>query len=170
MFFFNLILSAFRWKAANYSQFYGMTLDEGIRYRLGTQRPSTIIMNMNEIQVQTDNVSLYLLADAASEYLSFILKCHLKYFILRKSLQNHQFLLVLSQSGDPYTPLNIKWWVPGLWLTPLKTKTFSLKKKLVPIFGKVAPLFINSIYVSFFIFVAIFLSFLGFVSFCGLSH
>uniref|UniRef100_A0A3Q3A6B3 Tubulointerstitial nephritis antigen like 1 n=1 Tax=Kryptolebias marmoratus TaxID=37003 RepID=A0A3Q3A6B3_KRYMA len=38
------------WKAANYSQFYGMTLDEGIRFRLGTQRPSSIIMNMNEIQ------------------------------------------------------------------------------------------------------------------------
>lgn len=28
-----------------------MTLDEGIRYRLGTQRPSKTIMNMNEIQV-----------------------------------------------------------------------------------------------------------------------
>ena len=43
---------AFRWKASNYSQFYGMSLDEGIRYRLGTQRPSRTIMNMNEIQVQ----------------------------------------------------------------------------------------------------------------------
>lgn len=42
---------AFRWRAANYSQFYGMTLEEGIRYRLGTQRPSKTIMNMNEIQV-----------------------------------------------------------------------------------------------------------------------
>lgn len=42
----------FRWKAANYSQLYGMTLDEGIRFRLGTQRPSRTIMNMNEIQVQ----------------------------------------------------------------------------------------------------------------------
>lgn len=41
-----------RWKASNYSQLYGMTLDEGIRYRLGTQRPSRTIMNMNEIQVQ----------------------------------------------------------------------------------------------------------------------
>uniref|UniRef100_UPI003AB0951C tubulointerstitial nephritis antigen-like n=1 Tax=Centroberyx gerrardi TaxID=166262 RepID=UPI003AB0951C len=40
----------FRWRAANYSQFYGMTLDEGIRYRLGTQRPSRTIMSMNEIQ------------------------------------------------------------------------------------------------------------------------
>lgn len=47
-----LLSCAFRWKAANYSQLYGMTLDEGIRYRLGTQRPSRTIMNMNEIQVQ----------------------------------------------------------------------------------------------------------------------
>ncbi|KAM7384225.1 hypothetical protein PAMA_011523 [Pampus argenteus] len=42
------------WKAANYSQLYGMTLDEGIRYRLGTQRPSRTIMNMNEMQMNMD--------------------------------------------------------------------------------------------------------------------
>lgn len=46
------LLLSLSWRAANYSQFYGMTLDEGIRYRLGTQRPSRTIMNMNEIQVQ----------------------------------------------------------------------------------------------------------------------
>uniref|UniRef100_A0AAQ5XJF2 SMB domain-containing protein n=1 Tax=Amphiprion ocellaris TaxID=80972 RepID=A0AAQ5XJF2_AMPOC len=48
------------WKAANYSQLYGMTLDEGIRYRLGTQRPSRTIMNMNEIQVPvaSDRISI----------------------------------------------------------------------------------------------------------------
>lgn len=28
-----------------------MTLDEGIRYRLGTIRPSSSVMNMNEIYV-----------------------------------------------------------------------------------------------------------------------
>jgi hypothetical protein len=28
-----------------------MTLDEGIRYRLGTIRPSSTVMNMNEIYV-----------------------------------------------------------------------------------------------------------------------
>lgn len=39
------------WKAKNYSQFWGMTLDEGLRYRLGTQRPSRTIMNMNEMQM-----------------------------------------------------------------------------------------------------------------------
>ncbi|XP_029976266.1 tubulointerstitial nephritis antigen-like [Salarias fasciatus] len=42
------------WRAANYSQFHGMTLDEGIRYRLGTQRPSRTIMNMNEMQMNMD--------------------------------------------------------------------------------------------------------------------
>ncbi|TNN85709.1 Tubulointerstitial nephritis antigen-like [Liparis tanakae] len=42
------------WKAANYSQLYGMSLDEGVRYRLGTQRPSKTIMNMNEMQMNMD--------------------------------------------------------------------------------------------------------------------
>lgn len=48
-----LCLVYFSWKAANYSQFWGMSLDEGLRYRLGTQRPSRIIMSMNEIQVSS---------------------------------------------------------------------------------------------------------------------
>ncbi|KAF5908603.1 tubulointerstitial nephritis antigen-like [Clarias magur] len=43
------------WKAANYSQFWGMSLDEGLRYRLGTRRPSHSIMSMNEIQMNMDN-------------------------------------------------------------------------------------------------------------------
>ncbi|XP_017550685.1 tubulointerstitial nephritis antigen-like [Pygocentrus nattereri] len=43
------------WRAANYSEFWGMTLDEGLRYRLGTQRPSRAIMSMNEIQMNMDN-------------------------------------------------------------------------------------------------------------------
>lgn len=37
------------WQAGNHSAFWGMTLDEGIRYRLGTIRPSSTVMNMNEI-------------------------------------------------------------------------------------------------------------------------
>lgn len=37
------------WQAGNHSAFWGMTLDEGIRYRLGTIRPSSSVMNMNEI-------------------------------------------------------------------------------------------------------------------------
>lgn len=47
----------FSWKAANYSQFWAMTLDEGLRYRLGTRRPSRTIMNMNEIQVSQRGTS-----------------------------------------------------------------------------------------------------------------
>ncbi|XP_036411414.1 tubulointerstitial nephritis antigen-like [Megalops cyprinoides] len=43
------------WRAGNYSQFWGMTLDEGLRYRLGTQRPSRTVMSMNEIQMKMDN-------------------------------------------------------------------------------------------------------------------
>ncbi|XP_005997289.1 tubulointerstitial nephritis antigen-like [Latimeria chalumnae] len=39
------------WRAANYSQFWGMTLDEGIRYRLGTTKPSSTVMNMNELHM-----------------------------------------------------------------------------------------------------------------------
>uniref|UniRef100_W5L5K0 Tubulointerstitial nephritis antigen like 1 n=1 Tax=Astyanax mexicanus TaxID=7994 RepID=W5L5K0_ASTMX len=43
------------WRASNYSQFWGMTLDEGLRYRLGTRRPSRAIMSMNEIQMNMDH-------------------------------------------------------------------------------------------------------------------
>uniref|UniRef100_A0A8C3T4V8 Tubulointerstitial nephritis antigen like 1 n=1 Tax=Chelydra serpentina TaxID=8475 RepID=A0A8C3T4V8_CHESE len=38
------------WRAANYSHFWGMTLDEGVRYRLGTIKPPSMVMNMNELQ------------------------------------------------------------------------------------------------------------------------
>ncbi|XP_036718263.1 tubulointerstitial nephritis antigen-like isoform X5 [Balaenoptera musculus] len=41
------------WRAGNHSAFWGMTLDEGIRYRLGTIRPSSSVTNMNEIHVVT---------------------------------------------------------------------------------------------------------------------
>ncbi|NXE43961.1 TINAL protein, partial [Ptilorrhoa leucosticta] len=41
----------FGWRAANYSQFWGMTLEDGIRHRLGTFRPSPTVMNMNEMHV-----------------------------------------------------------------------------------------------------------------------
>lgn len=43
------------WRAANYSQFWGMTLDEGIRYRLGTSKPPSSVMNMNELHVKIGN-------------------------------------------------------------------------------------------------------------------
>lgn len=40
-----------RWRAGNHSAFWGMTLDEGMRYRLGTIRPSPSVTSMNEIHV-----------------------------------------------------------------------------------------------------------------------
>ncbi|KAJ8334559.1 hypothetical protein SKAU_G00401980 [Synaphobranchus kaupii] len=43
------------WRAGNYSQFWGMTLDEGFRFRLGTRRPSRTVMSMNEIQMNIDS-------------------------------------------------------------------------------------------------------------------
>ncbi|NWH69909.1 TINAL protein, partial [Piaya cayana] len=43
------------WRADNYSQFWGMTLEDGIRYRLGTFRPSPTVMNMNEMHMNMDS-------------------------------------------------------------------------------------------------------------------
>ncbi|XP_059810269.1 tubulointerstitial nephritis antigen-like [Hypanus sabinus] len=43
------------WEASNYSQFWGMTLDEGIRYRLGTRRPSSTVLNMNKLSMDMDS-------------------------------------------------------------------------------------------------------------------
>ncbi|KFQ14459.1 Tubulointerstitial nephritis antigen-like, partial [Leptosomus discolor] len=43
------------WRAANYSQFWGMTLEDGIRHRLGTFRPSPTVMNMNEMHMNMDS-------------------------------------------------------------------------------------------------------------------
>ncbi|XP_039589613.1 tubulointerstitial nephritis antigen-like isoform X1 [Passer montanus] len=45
----------FGWRAANYSQFWGMTLEDGIRHRLGTFRPSPTVMNMNEMHMNMDS-------------------------------------------------------------------------------------------------------------------
>lgn len=42
------------WRASNYSQFWGMTLEEGIQYRLGTFKPPTSVMNMNELHMSMD--------------------------------------------------------------------------------------------------------------------
>uniref|UniRef100_A0A8D0GQQ2 Tubulointerstitial nephritis antigen n=1 Tax=Sphenodon punctatus TaxID=8508 RepID=A0A8D0GQQ2_SPHPU len=37
------------WKASNYSKFWGMTLEEGFNYRLGTLYPSAALLGMEEI-------------------------------------------------------------------------------------------------------------------------
>ncbi|KAH9493156.1 Tubulointerstitial nephritis antigen-like [Bulinus truncatus] len=40
----------YTWKAANYSDLWGLTLDEGTRYRLGTFPPDSIVSRMNPIR------------------------------------------------------------------------------------------------------------------------
>lgn len=40
------------WRASNYSFFWGKTLEEGIRYRLGTFKPSRPTMAMHEINIK----------------------------------------------------------------------------------------------------------------------
>ncbi|XP_045150815.1 tubulointerstitial nephritis antigen isoform X2 [Echinops telfairi] len=37
------------WTAHNYSQFWGMTLEEGFKHRLGTLPPSSMLLSMNEM-------------------------------------------------------------------------------------------------------------------------
>ncbi|XP_072800783.1 tubulointerstitial nephritis antigen [Vicugna pacos] len=37
------------WTAQNYSQFWGMTLEEGFRHRLGTLPPSPVLLSMHEV-------------------------------------------------------------------------------------------------------------------------
>lgn len=76
---------AFRWRAANYSQFYGMTLDEGIRYRLGTQRPAKTIMNMNEIQVHGSFLSsdtIFEIQTGISRYFEKVIKSAMAFQLL----------------------------------------------------------------------------------------
>ncbi|VDD97640.1 unnamed protein product [Enterobius vermicularis] len=40
------------WKAANYSEFWGKTLEQGVRYRLGTLFPEKSARNMNEVVIK----------------------------------------------------------------------------------------------------------------------
>lgn len=42
----------YSWTAQNYSSFWGWTLDEGIRHRLGTIFPDNSVENMNEILIE----------------------------------------------------------------------------------------------------------------------
>jgi len=45
----------YRWRASNYSAFWGLTLDEGIRYRLGTFRPTAPVNKMTSLRVFADD-------------------------------------------------------------------------------------------------------------------
>jgi len=42
-----------RWKASNYSFLWGMTLEEGVRYRLGTISPPSVVKEMTSLRVQS---------------------------------------------------------------------------------------------------------------------
>jgi len=44
----------FGWQASNYSKFWGLTLKEGMRYRLGTHKPDELVASMNPIKVHHD--------------------------------------------------------------------------------------------------------------------
>uniref|UniRef100_F7FFG2 Tubulointerstitial nephritis antigen like 1 n=2 Tax=Ornithorhynchus anatinus TaxID=9258 RepID=F7FFG2_ORNAN len=57
------------WRAGNHSSFWGMTLEEGIRHRLGTIRPSPSVMNMNKMHMNMGpNVVLPRNFDAAQKW------------------------------------------------------------------------------------------------------
>lgn len=43
------------WKASNYSFFWGLTLEDGVKRRLGTHRPSTHITDMSVLKVSPDD-------------------------------------------------------------------------------------------------------------------
>ncbi|XP_036910988.1 tubulointerstitial nephritis antigen isoform X2 [Sturnira hondurensis] len=45
------------WTAQNYSQFWGMTLEEGFRHRLGTLPPSSTLLSMNDMTAPLPAVS-----------------------------------------------------------------------------------------------------------------
>lgn len=48
------------WRSSNYSFFWRMTLDDGVKYRLGTFRPTTPVMDMTPMRVRaTDTLPVY---------------------------------------------------------------------------------------------------------------
>ncbi|KAM5181165.1 tubulointerstitial nephritis antigen-like [Mantella aurantiaca] len=59
---------SYGWNAGNNTQFWGMTLDEGIQYRLGTTKPSSTVMNMNELHVNMNNDVLPSYFNAADKW------------------------------------------------------------------------------------------------------
>lgn len=43
------------WRASNYSNFWGLTLRQGINYRLGTHKPDSVVLNMSPIKINPSN-------------------------------------------------------------------------------------------------------------------
>lgn len=60
------------WRASNYSKFWGRTLDEGIRYRLGTLQPQKDVTRMNPVRRFYDPNSLPREFDSAREWPRYI--------------------------------------------------------------------------------------------------
>uniref|UniRef100_A0A915IFZ3 Peptidase C1A papain C-terminal domain-containing protein n=1 Tax=Romanomermis culicivorax TaxID=13658 RepID=A0A915IFZ3_ROMCU len=61
----------YSWQAKNYSQFWGMLLEDGIKYRLGTLYPERSVQNMNEILIE-DKIRLPEHFDAREKWPSYI--------------------------------------------------------------------------------------------------
>ena len=45
----------FSWRASNYSFLWGLTLDEGITYRLGTLEPAEMVSRMSEVKLEYES-------------------------------------------------------------------------------------------------------------------
>ena len=61
-------LVSLRWTAANISEFWGMTLDEGLQFRLGTMRPTAVVKAMNEVQMDAASLQIPTEFDARDKW------------------------------------------------------------------------------------------------------
>lgn len=61
----------YRWRGYNYTDFWGKTLDSGIKFRLGTLYPERSVQNMNEILIEVDR-SLPARFDAREKWPNYI--------------------------------------------------------------------------------------------------
>lgn len=60
------------WTATNYSFFWGKTLEEGIKYKLGTLAPERYVLRMNPVRRIYDPNSLGREFDAGDQWPGFI--------------------------------------------------------------------------------------------------
>lgn len=65
-------LENFGWTARNYSFFWGKTLDEGIKYKLGTLQPERFVMKMNPVRRIYDPNSLVQEFDSEAEWPGYV--------------------------------------------------------------------------------------------------
>lgn len=62
----------FGWRANNYSAFWGKTLEEGIKYKLGTLQPERFVLRMNPVRRIYDPNSLVSEFDSEAEWPGYI--------------------------------------------------------------------------------------------------